>query len=160
MISKKIVIVGHFGVGKTSLIKRFVEDVFLDDYKVTIGVHILKKTVAVQENEVNLIIWDTEGAESVNDLRPAYLIGTHGFIYVCDVTRPKTYENLKEQVELLATVYKDVPVLTVGNKTDMLPKGSIQEAKETMPFLDVLTSAKEGSNVQRLFEKIAKLIIT
>jgi small GTP-binding protein len=160
MITKKIVIVGHFGVGKTSLIKRFVEDVFTNDYKVTIGVHILKKTVQTQDNEINLIIWDTEGAESVKELLPAYLLGTHGFIFVCDVTRPKTYENLEEQLELLAGFNKHAPVLTVGNKSDLLPKGTIQEAKESLPFLDVLTSAKDGNNVQRLFEKMAKLLIS
>lgn len=159
MISKKIVIVGHFGVGKTSLIKRFVEDVFMDDYKVTIGVHILKKSVEVYEKEVNLIIWDTEGSENISDLRPSYLLGAHGFIYVCDLTRPKTYANLEEQLKMLAENYKDAPVLSVGNKSDLLPKGTIQEVKETLPFLDVFTSAKEGSNVQRLFEKIAKMLI-
>ncbi|MDP5078115.1 MAG: GTP-binding protein [Nonlabens sp.] len=160
MISKKIVIVGHFGVGKSSLIKRFVEDVFIDDYKVTIGVHILKKTVRTSDKEINLIIWDTEGAESVEELLPAYLLGTHGFIFVCDVTRPKTFENLQEQLELLSTFNKLAPILTVGNKSDLLPKGTIHEAKEAMPFLDVLTSAKDGKNVQRLFEKMAKLIIS
>lgn len=159
MISKKIVIAGHFGVGKTSLIKRFVEDVFMDDYKVTIGVHILKKSVEVYEQEVNLIIWDTEGSESITELRPAYLLGAHAFIYVCDLTRPKTYENLKEQLNILAVNYKNSPVLAVGNKSDLLPKGTIQEVKDSLPFLDVFTSAKEGSNVQRLFEKIAKMLI-
>jgi len=114
--------------------------------------------VQAHDKEVNLIIWDTEGTVSIDALRPAYLLGTHGFVYVCDVTRPKTFENLEEQLALLATNYKDIPVLTVGNKSDLLPKGSIQNAKEAMPFLDVLTSAKEGNNVQRLFEKIAKSI--
>ena len=74
MTSKKIVIVGSFGVGKTSLIRRFVDDTFADDYKVTIGVHILKKTVEVQDQQVNLIIWDTEGTDDIEEIRKAYLL--------------------------------------------------------------------------------------
>lgn len=159
MISKKIVIVGHFGVGKTSLIRRFVEDVFSEDYKVTIGVHILKKTLTVNEEEINLILWDTEGTDEIEEIRKAYLLGTHGFIFVCDVTRPVTYENIEAQINYLQTNFNQVPVLSIGNKSDLLPKGSISEKKEELEFLDMLVSAKEGNNVPRLFEKIAKLLI-
>lgn len=158
MISKKIVIVGHFGVGKTSLIRRFVEDAFSADYKVTIGVHILKKTVHVNDKEVNLILWDTEGTDDIEEIRKAYLLGTHGFIFVCDVTRPVTYENIESQTNYLKENFNNVPIISIGNKSDLLPKGSISEKKEELAFLDMLVSAKEGNNVQRLFEKIAKLL--
>ncbi|MGJ8683294.1 MAG: Rab family GTPase [Nonlabens sp.] len=159
MVSKKIVIVGHFGVGKTSLIRRFVEDVFSEDYKVTIGVHILKKTVEVNEKEINLILWDTEGTDNIEDIRKAYLLGTHGFIFVCDLTRPVTYSNIESQTEYLQTNFNNVPILSIGNKSDLLPKGSISDKKEELSFLDMLVSAKEGNNVQRLFEKIAKMLL-
>lgn len=159
MISKKIVVVGHFGVGKTSLIRRFVEDVFSEDYKVTIGVHILKKTLVVNEQEVNLILWDTEGTDNLEEIRKAYLLGTHGFIFVCDITRPSTYENIAEQKEYLSSNFNKVPILSIGNKSDLLPKGSMSQKKEELDFLDILVSAKEGNNVNRLFEKIAKLLI-
>ncbi|MEN8897856.1 MAG: Rab family GTPase [Nonlabens sp.] len=157
---KKIVIVGSFGVGKTSLIRRFVDDTFADDYKVTIGVHILKKTVEVQDHEVNLIIWDTEGTDDIKELRKTYLLGTHGFIYVTDVTRPKTYLHLNEHKEYLNNNFGNVPIITVGNKSDLLPKGSIAQKKEEMDFLDLIISAKEGSNMQRLFEKMAKTLLS
>lgn len=160
MTSKKIVIVGSFGVGKTSLIRRFVDDTFADDYKVTIGVHILKKTVQVQDQQVNLIIWDTEGTDDIEEIRKAYLLGTHGFVYVTDVTRPKTYSHLNEHKEYLKTNFGNVPILTVGNKSDLLPKGSMAQKKEEMDFLDLLISAKEGNNVQRLFEKMAKMLLS
>lgn len=159
MISKKVVIVGHFGVGKTSLIRRFVEDVFSEDYKVTIGVHILKKSVSVNEQEVNLILWDTEGTDDIEEIRKAYLLGTHGFIFMCDVTRKSTYQNIESQTNYLKTNFNNVPILCVGNKSDLLPKGSIGDKKEELDFLDMIVSAKEGNNVQRLFEKIAKLLI-
>ncbi|WP_298949879.1 Rab family GTPase [uncultured Nonlabens sp.] len=159
MTSKKIVIVGSFGVGKTSLIRRFVDETFSEDYKVTIGVHILKKTVDIQKKLVNLIIWDTEGTDDIEEIRKAYLLGTHGFIYVTDITRPKTYENLEAHKTYLNEQFGNVPIIAVGNKTDLLAKGSIAKTKEDMNFLDLLISAKEGNNVQRLFERMAKMLI-
>jgi len=159
MVSKKIVIVGHFGVGKTSLIRRFVEDVFSEDYKVTIGVHILKKTLTINNQEISLILWDTEGTDDIEEIRKAYLLGTHGFLFVCDVTRPATYLNIKTQTDYLKNNFNNVPIISIGNKSDLLPKGSISEKKEELDFLDIMVSAKEGNNVQRLFEKMAKTLM-
>ena len=93
--SKKIVIIGHFGVGKTSLIRRFVENTFSEDYQVTIGVHISKKTIEIPEQEsISLIIWDLEGQDDLKKTRSSYLLGTNGFIYVFDSSKPLTFENL------------------------------------------------------------------
>ena len=81
--SKKIVVLGHFGVGKTSLIRRFVEDSFSDNYKVSIGVHITKKVVEISvENKVSLILWDLEGTDDLKTIRDSYLLGTHGVVFV------------------------------------------------------------------------------
>jgi len=69
-VSKKIVVLGHFGVGKTSLIRRFVEDSFSSDYKVSIGVHITKKVVEISvEKQVSLILWDLEGTDDLSKIR-------------------------------------------------------------------------------------------
>lgn len=157
MVSKKIVVLGHFGVGKTSLIRRFVENTFSTDYKVTIGVHILKKEIHLKETNVKLILWDTEGTDLIKDVRTSYLLGTHGFILVCDVTRPNTFKDLTTQIDYLQSNYNDTPIVTVGNKSDLLPKGKMTQIKDELDFLDIIVSAKEGNNVQRLFEKIAKL---
>ncbi len=159
MVSKKIVVVGHFGVGKTSLIRRFVEDSFSDDYKVTIGVHILKKTLNVNDQDVSLILWDTEGTDDIEEIRKAYLMGTHGFVLVCDLTREATYINLESQKKYLEENFPKTPILSIGNKTDLLPKGSIADAKDQFDYLDALVSAKEGNNVLRAFEKLTKMII-
>ena len=93
--SKKIVLIGHFGVGKTSLIRRFVQNTFSEEYKVTIGVHISKKTIEVTDKEsISLIIWDLEGQDDIKKTRSSYLLGTHGFIYVFDLSRPELLKTL------------------------------------------------------------------
>ena len=89
--SRKVVLVGHFGVGKTSLIRRFIDDAFDENYLVTVGVHVKKKVMNYQGDEITLVIWDIEGKTSVADARRSYLIGAHGFIFVFDISRPQTY---------------------------------------------------------------------
>lgn len=162
MISKKIVLLGHFGVGKTSLIRRFVEDVFTDDYKVSIGVHILKKSVALPEDdkEVSLILWDLEGSDDIVNFRKSYLLGSHAFIYVFDLTRPSTYINLNNDVAYLEENYKMAKVKTVGNKADLVETSSIKTIiNENQIQCDYLTSAKTGDNVETMFTNLAKDLI-
>ena len=110
-VSKKIVLIGHFGVGKTSLIRRFVENTFSEDYKVTIGVHISKKTINIPAGElISLIIWDLEGQDDIKKTRPSYLLGTNGFIYVFDLSRPATFENLNSELTFLKENFPNTPV--------------------------------------------------
>ena len=161
-ISKKIVLLGHFGVGKSSLIRRFVEDTFSDDYKVTIGVHIFKKTIQItdQDKEISLIIWDLEGNDDINNTRLSYLLGTNGFIYVFDLTRPSTYENLKTDIEFLKSKQEKTPIKVVGNKADLVTKEFLKQNNDKFGVLtDYYTSAKTGSKVEDLFSKLAKELI-
>lgn len=158
-ISKKIVLLGHFGVGKSSLIRRFVENTFTEDYKVTIGVHILKKTVEIPEDgkDVSLIIWDLEGNDDINNTRISYLIGTNAFIYVFDVTRPSTYENLESDIEFINDKQPNIPIKIVGNKNDLVNKDFLKRNNDKFGRLtNYYTSAKTGNNVEDLFNKLAK----
>ncbi|AZQ43482.1 Rab family GTPase [Nonlabens ponticola] len=159
MKTKKIVVLGLFGVGKTSLLRKYVEGLFSEDYKVTIGVHILKKTVVINDEEIKLILWDTEGTENIDQIRNSYLKGAHGFIYVGDVTRPNSYARVKEDKEYLEKEFDNVPILVALNKTDLLTPGTIKQKAAELDFADFMVSAKEDSNVNRLFEKMAKMIV-
>jgi len=156
--SKKIILLGHFGVGKSSLIRQFVENSFTTDYKVTIGVHILKKDVNIAPDEtVSLIIWDLEGYDDIKKTRASYLLGTHGFIYVFDVTRPATFENLEDDITYLTNQYAGTPLKVVGNKIDLLPKDYLKEnATDFSVAPDFFTSAKTGDKVDALFTTLAK----
>jgi small GTP-binding protein len=159
--SKKIILLGHFGVGKSSLIRQFVENSFTTDYKVTIGVHILKKEVEIAPDEtVSLIIWDLEGYEDIKKTRASYLLGTHGFIYVFDVTRPATFQNLEEDITYLTSQYANTPLKVVGNKVDLITKSYLKENKNIFGITpDFFTSAKTGDNVDDLFTILAKELV-
>jgi len=154
--SKKIVILGHFGVGKTSLVRQFVESAFSEDYLVTVGVHVKKKTVEIESKTINLILWDIEGNTSIKKARESYLLGTHGFIYVFDVTHPETYENIANEMAFLSEKYPHIPVDVVGNKADLFTEEFTSDFFKDKHFSQCLfTSAKTGENVVEVFKKIA-----
>ena len=90
MIQKKVCMIGTFAVGKTSLVRQFVESVYSEKYHTTVGVKVDKKIVTVGENEVTLVLWDIEGAETGLELRQSYLRGAAGYLLVADGTRPDT----------------------------------------------------------------------
>ncbi len=155
--SKKIVVLGHFGVGKTSLIRRFVTDTFSDNYKVTIGVHITKKVVEISAKEtISLILWDLEGTDDIETIRKAYLLGTHGVVFVFDITRPSTFQHLKSDLKIVSEKIPNTPLMVVGNKTDLVDAKELQiTLDENEITVDFLTSAKTGFAVDDLFTKLA-----
>lgn len=158
--SRKIVVLGHFGVGKTSLIRRFVEDTFSDNYKVSIGVHITKKVVALSaDEEITFILWDLEGTDEMEQIRDAYLLGTHGVVFVFDVTRPSTFQNISRDIEIVRQKIQGPPILVVGNKTDLVDLEELQQLmlKNAISY-DFLTSAKTGNEVEAVFLKLAILL--
>tara|TARA_R110000868_G_scaffold68720_2_gene203213 strand:+ start:3343 stop:3831 length:489 start_codon:yes stop_codon:yes gene_type:complete len=159
-VSKKIIVLGHFGVGKTSLIRRFVEDSFSDNYTVSIGVHITKKVVEIAvENKVSLILWDLEGTDDLQTIRDAYLLGTHGVVFVFDVTRPSTFQALHKDLEIVKSKIPNVPLLVVGNKVDLVVATELENVfKNNHITTNYLTSAKTGDAVNDMFLELAKLI--
>lgn len=160
-ISKKIVLIGHFGVGKSSLIRRFAENTFTEDYKVTIGVHILKKEVTLPKSndDITLVIWDLEGNDDITNTRPSYLIGTNGFLYVFDMTRPATYQSLENDLDYIKERYPNIPLKVIGNKKDLVTNDFIKQNKDVFGrFVDFYTSAKSGTNVDDVFTNLAQAL--
>jgi small GTP-binding protein len=153
--SKKIVLVGHFGVGKSSLIRRFVMNAFSDDYKVTIGVQILKKEITIEGKNLTFIIWDIEGKEALKQIRPSYLLGTSGFIYVVDPTRETTYVNLNSEIDYLKANFKNAAILSVANKSDLIDIKTFEDKlKQNNLSINFYSSAKNGENVELIFEQL------
>ena len=155
--SKKIVVLGHFGVGKTSLIRRFVENSFSDNYKVTIGVHITKKVVTLpNKSSVSLILWDLEGTDRLEAIRDSYLLGTHGIFYVFDLSRPSTFRDLERDVGIVKAKAGNCPVRIIGNKIDLVnPEQVAALQEEGSLHSDFLTSAKTGETVEEAFYQLA-----
>lgn len=172
MISKKICLVGDFGVGKTSLIRQFVDRQFSDQYLSTVGVKISRKKVdllatELEENtSVQLLIWDLEGHTKFKAIAPTYLQGASGAIVVADVTRQETIDNLSERLELFLSVNpKGVAILAL-NKSDLVDAEIItqllaqlnnQEDERVIAMYH--TSAKTGENVDEMFHKLAYRMI-
>jgi len=158
--SKKIVLVGHFGVGKSSLIKRFVQNTFSDSYIVTIGVHILKKEIKIDKMNLTLVIWDIEGKDDIQKVRSSYLLGTSGFIYVIDPTRPQTFESFNEEMEFLSTNFPTSKLVSVANKTDLINLEDFKKVlNEKNIEIDFFASAKTGTEVENVFQSIGMKMI-
>ncbi|MDF1876329.1 GTP-binding protein [Sulfurimonas sp. SAG-AH-194-L11] len=167
MITKKIILIGDFSTGKTSLIRQFVDNQFSDEYLTTIGVKISKKIINIQEDlEIQLLVWDIEGQTDVKAINPAYVMGAHGVIIVADLTRQKSIVNIKEHLALSSKIIKNAPVIIALNKSDLLDNSSkiettITEIKSSYSNISHIypTSAKTGLNVELIFQNITKSIL-
>ena len=161
MLQKKICLLGAFGVGKTSLTRRFVDSIFSDTYLTTVGVKIDKKTVAVNGNTVNLLIWDIAGEDEVSAVRTSYLRGAAGYLLVVDVTRAQTLAVAKSISERVAKEVGDVPFLCLLNKTDVeewdISDAHVEEI-ELQGWTVLRTSAKTGAGVEAAFSDLARRI--
>jgi small GTP-binding protein len=129
VISQKICLIGDFGVGKTSLIRQFVDRQFSDKYLSTVGVKISRKLVSldnsvndsqVEPKQLQLIVWDIEGSTRFKAIAPSYLQGAKGGIIVGDVTRQSSIESLKDHVQLFQSVNPKSSLIIALNKVDLI----------------------------------------
>lgn len=168
VISKKMCMVGDFGVGKTSLIRRFVDRQFSDQYLSTVGVKISKKNVELLEvkqkekQDVQLLIWDLEGNTKFKSIAPTYLQGAGGALIVADVSRLETVERIIDHVELFCSINPKGAIIIALNKVDLIDEEKltkIVEIAEGIAPNKVLgtyaTSAKVGKDVDDIFYKLA-----
>ncbi len=160
MIQKKVCMLGTFAVGKTSLVRRFVESIYSDKYHTTVGVKIDKKVVKIDESELMLVLWDIEGSETENEMRMSYLRGAAGYLLVADGTRQDTVYKAVALQERVTETIGPVPFLLLMNKADLTDEWSITE-RETAALHDkgwevIQTSAKSGFGVENAFQSLAK----
>jgi len=161
MMQKKICLLGAFGVGKTSLTRRFVDSIFSDTYLTTVGVKIDKKQLDVGATPVSLLIWDIAGEDDVSAVRTSYLRGAAGYLLVVDVTRAQTLDVAQSIRERVAREIGDIPFLCLLNKTDVvewdIPTGRIDEL-QAAGWNVLHTSAKTGAGVESAFSDLAQRI--
>jgi small GTP-binding protein len=163
MIQKKICMVGTYGVGKTSLVERYVHSRFEDKYLTTLGVKITKKPLDIAGQEVNLMLWDLAGKDKLTTVSPMNLRGASGYLLVADGTRAHTLEALFELQELVQTAVGDVPFTCVINKLDLREQWEVNDASlarlDELGWKHMLTSAKSGEAVEELFLGLAERML-
>ena len=163
MIQKKICMVGMFATGKTSLVKQFLYSKFSERYHSTIGAKVDRKTVTVEDEEVNMLLWDLAGKDESNNVRTSYLTGSAGIFFVVDGTRRETYDELFELHKLTTDTIGEVPFVVALNKMDLSHEWVLKQSDEdqlTNRGWHVLkTSAKTGDGVEDAFHWLAKSMI-
>ena len=160
MLSKKVIITGSFGVGKTSLFSRFVYSRFDEKYLTTIGVKVDKRTVHVDGTDISLLLWDIAGEVRQNKVPQSYFLGAAGIIYVFDLSRPSTFDNIVNDMQHLRKLLPHAEIICVGNKLDLLSEAELTSVKQQiMVQPDYLSSAKTGENVEALFLELARTLV-
>jgi small GTP-binding protein len=155
---------GSFAVGKTALVRRFVETLFSDAYQTTVGVKVDKKIVEVDGQAVTLVLWDIQGVEEGEPLRRSYLRGAHGYMVVCDGTRGETLAQCLEIADKTKRSIGDVPSLLLVNKADLRDQWEIPtqvlDGLRGKGWQILETSAKDGRNVEEAFHQLACSMVT
>ncbi len=167
MIQKKICLLGAFAVGKTSLVRRFVEGGYDEKYLTTVGVQIKKRTVTVnrdeQNTEVNLIIWDLAGEDEFQKVQLNYLRGASGYFVVADGTRPTTLDTAKILHKRVTDTIGAVPFVLLINKQDVRDDWELDDRaldEFTLAGWTIIeTSAKTGQGVAEAFQQLAEKIL-
>jgi small GTP-binding protein len=177
---KKVVLLGDSGVGKTSLIRRYVFNQFDEGYVATIGSRVSKKQLSIERRhgtyDLTLMIWDVIGSHGYDGLHARTFVGVHGAIMVVDLTRRDTLQSLEGYwIPFLGRVVEQVPMVLVGNKSDLRDaheltlddlmgiasrfnpgaRGELPHGLETA----YITSAKSGENVEQAFEALGHMLL-
>lgn len=164
MMQKKVCLLGAFGVGKTSLVHRYVQGIFSEIYQTTIGVRIDKKTVDHPAGSVLLILWDIYGQDEFQKVQSSYLRGASGFMLVADGTRAYTLDIALTLHQNAMTVAPDASSVLLINKTDLIADWEIDEprvaslAAAGWPL--VRTSAKTSEGVEAAFRRLVDSMVS
>ena len=165
----KIIIFGDGGVGKTTLINRYLTGIFKSDSLITIGVDFHVKKIEIEGKRVSLQIWDFAGEERFRFLLPSYVIGASGGIFLYDITRYSSFKNFDSWLEIFKKGYRgdnhQLPVLMVGSKLDLEYKRAVSReeayeiAKKNSFYGYIECSAKDGQSVEDIFLEMGGLMI-
>jgi len=166
VIQRKICLLGDGAVGKTSLIRRFVLDVFRDEYLSTIGTKVSRKEFAVhsegRDTFLTMMIWDIVGQKEYQKLHSMYYQGASGALIVCDLTREETLEHVREWVSSLFAEVGEIPVILLANKSDLADEKAEREyeaAAKALGMEFLVTSAKLGQNVEEAFQVLGAMLV-
>jgi small GTP-binding protein len=156
--------VGDGSVGKTSMVFQYSERNFQERYIMTIGSNFAIKSLVLDDTKIKIQIWDLAGQKHFSFVRPPFYRGSSGTLYVFDLTRRQSFDNLLNWKEEVETVIKK-PFILIGNKNDLHEDRLITEeeavsfAKEMGALKYYETSAKTGENLDLAFLTLVKKIL-
>ncbi len=155
---------GASAVGKTSLVARYVRSIFSERYHSTIGVKIDKKTVHLDDNTVNLILWDIHGEDQFQQVQTSYLRGASGYLLVVDGTRPATLDTARSLHERIVASHGPIPFQLLINKSDLAEQWALSEAAleplREQGWQIIRTSAKTGEGVEKAFVSLTEEMLS
>jgi small GTP-binding protein len=164
-VTFKILTIGESGVGKTCVLRRFVENKFLKNHLATIGIDFKTKTLNINNQEIKLKIWDTAGQERFRNITTQYYKGADGIVLVYDVTDEASYDKIREWMEqiLSNTQQDEIGLVLLGNKCDMEPRTVTEEMgkkmAEELKISYFETSALNGQGIKEAFEQLTRDIM-
>ena len=164
-ITFKILTIGESGVGKTCIAKRFVQDKFVKNHLVTIGVDYFAKTLHINNKDVKLKIWDTAGQERFKTLTAQYYKGADGILLVYDVSDEESYEKIRDWMGQIAlnTQKDDLGLVLLGNKCDLHERTVTKEMGdklgEELKIKYFETSALSGQGINESFVELTRIIM-
>lgn len=161
----KILNIGDYSVGKTSLALRYTKNRFSSSYLPTLGVDFHSKDIEFDEDiTLRIVLFDTVGQEKLVSLRKRYYTGAHGAVVVFDVTRKESYDHIDNWIKEVEEKCPDIPIVIVGNKTDLLDERVISQEKieeewGSKGYTLLESSAKLGDGVNDIYTIIAKKVM-
>ena len=167
-VKVKICLAGDISVGKTSLVRRYVMDIFDDTYVTTLGTKISKKMIRVLKNNqiyhLTLSIWDVLGQNDFKNICSWAFEGTKGAMLICDLTREDSLKNISKWVSRVKNVVGEIPFIILANKSDLkndyeFDKDDLIAFSSELNLQAYMTSAKLGENVETTFCKLGDLMI-
>jgi small GTP-binding protein len=156
----KICVFGDVAVGKTSLVDRYLTNEFHENIQATLGATIHIKFMKVKNGNVRLQIWDFGGHKNFMFLIPSYARGSSGAIFMFDLTRLKSLENLNSWLIEFKKISGNIPLILVGNKIDLeqerdFKKEEVLNLMKSYKFFDYIEcSAKTGENIDSIFKSL------
>ena len=161
----KILTVGDGSVGKTTLLQRYVDGLFKEDQKLTIGVNFYLKRIQIRDFDVSLQLWDFGGQDRFRFLLKKYVKGASGALLLFDLTNPASIESADDWIKLVRMHNSSLPVILVGTKYDLVDLGNIDDDTSNLALAkyhmiaSVKTSSKTGKNVEDVFSMLINNLI-
>jgi len=162
-LRRKVCLLGAPGVGKTSLVRRFVEHRFDEDHESSIAMQVSKGTVELGDISLEMMLWDPEGSEAWGQYNRSFISGASGLIFVVDCTKPRTLDHLLEAQTKGRGFIGSRPAVLILNKVDLAKDAVLTEAQldaaSKLNWHIAQASAKSGDSVDEAFMKLAELMI-